>query len=122
METMIAKAEKKEALKVTSIIWTSPTYTKDLASIIEQIIRFKLPYGVYHATNRGCCTWFEFAKAIFQLLGLHPILESVETEDSQIRRPRFPCLRSYKLNKHQIKRRMWRDALKTYLIEKGHLK
>lgn len=122
VETMIAKAEKKEPLKVTSLIWTSPTYAKDAASIIEQIIRLKLPYGVYHVTNRGCCTWFEFAEAIFKLLSLHPILESVETEDFQIRRPRFACLSSYKLNKHQIKRRIWRDALKAYLIEKGHLK
>ena len=57
----------------------SPTYTKDLVSLLCDMIMTQ-KYGIYHATNEGICSWAEFAKEIFKQAGLsvtvNPILTS----------------------------------------------
>lgn len=123
VETMIAKAKKGEPINVVDDMWMSPTYTRDSAVAVESMIRAKLPYGVYHATNNGCCTWFEFAKEILKLAGLKPVLKPIKTGQSpgKARRPSFSALRSVKLQKHGILIREWTEALSNYLAEKGHL-
>jgi len=49
-----------------------PTYSADLANQIYQLIYASAPAGVYHATNSGQATWFDFAQEIFSLLGINP--------------------------------------------------
>ena len=70
VETMIKKGKSGDELYVVDDITMSPTYTKDAAVAIEKILSYKLPYGIYHVTNEGCCTWYEFAKAIFEITGI----------------------------------------------------
>ncbi len=122
VETMIMKAKKKETVRVVDDMWVSPTYTKDAANAIRKIMELKLPFGTYHATNQGCCTWFQFAREIFRLLHLKPDLSPIETRQLQAKaeRPRFSALRSKKLPKYGIEMREWKEALNDYLIEKGH--
>jgi dTDP-4-dehydrorhamnose reductase len=123
VETMITKAKKNEPINVVDDMWMSPTYTKDVASTIKKIIDSKLPFGTYHATNQGYCTWFRFAKEIFKLLGLNPALTPMKTEQLKMkaRRPRFSALKSIELPKYGIQMRGWKQALRDYLIEKEHI-
>jgi dTDP-4-dehydrorhamnose reductase len=123
VETIIAKARKNEAISVVDDMWMSPTYTRDAAMMIGNVIGAKLPYGVYHATNEGYCTWFDFAREIVKLIGLKPTLKPTKTLEStgKARRPRFSALRSTKLPKCGFRMRGWREALVDYLAEKGSL-
>jgi dTDP-4-dehydrorhamnose reductase len=123
IETMMAKAKKNETISVVDDMWMSPTYTKDAASTIKKIIEAKLPFGTYHATNQGYCTWFQFAQEIFKITNLNPTLTPIKTNQLQMKakRPQFSALKSIKLPKYGIKMRDWKEALYDYLIEKGHI-
>ena len=123
VETMITKAKKNETITVIDDMWMSPTYTKDAASILKRILELQLPYGTYHATNKGYCSWYQFAQEIFQLTGLNPVLKPVKTDQLSLkaRRPRFSALTSTKLSSYNIEPREWTEALRAYLIEKGHI-
>jgi len=123
VETMIKKAKSGEVIRVVDDMWMSPTYTRDAATAIKKILELELPFGVYHVTNQGFCTWFQFAKEIFNQLDLNPVLEPIKTEELKMKakRPRFSALKSIKLPKYGIHMREWKEALYDYLVEKGHL-
>ncbi|MHC3129129.1 MAG: dTDP-4-dehydrorhamnose reductase [Candidatus Bathyarchaeota archaeon] len=123
VETMITKAKKNETITVIDDMWMSPTYTKDAASILKGILELQLPFGLYHATNKGYCSWYQFAQEIFQITGLNPTLTPIKTEQLSLkaRRPRFSALTSTKLSRYNIEPREWKEALRAYLIEKGHI-
>jgi dTDP-4-dehydrorhamnose reductase len=123
VETMITKAKKNDPITVIDDMWMSPTYTKDASSIIKEIAEKQLPYGVYHATNRGYCSWYQFAEQIFQFTGLTPELTSIKTEQltMKAKRPQFSALKSIKLTNYNIEVPTWQQALREYLVEKGHI-
>jgi len=123
VETMITKAKKNEPLSVVNDMWMTPTYTKDAASVIREIVEKRLPYGIYHASNQGQCTWFQFAEEIFRLAGLDSTLKPIRTSEQQAkaRRPSFSVLKSTRLSEHGIQTREWKEALADYLVEKGHM-
>jgi dTDP-4-dehydrorhamnose reductase len=123
VETMITKAKKNEPITVVDDMYMSPTYTKDAAITIKKIIESKLPFGTYHATNRGYCTWFQFAQEIFKITNLTPNIEPTKTHllKMKARRPKFSALTSIKLPKYGIQTREWKQALHDYLAEKGHI-
>ena len=123
VETMITKAKKNEPLNVVNDMWMTPTYTKDAAKVIQEIIEKKLPFGIYHASNQGRCTWFQFAEEIFRLAGLNPTLNPIRTDQQQTKahRPAFSVLKSTRLSKHGIQTREWKEALADYMFEKGHV-
>ncbi len=124
VETMITKAKKDEPITVVDDMWMSPTYTKDAASILKKIIELQLPYGTYHATNSGYCSWYQFTEGIFQITGLNSVLTPIKTEQLNVKaeRPQFSALRSTKLSQYGIETRGWKEALQAYLIEKGHIR
>ncbi len=123
VETMIKKAKNNESINVIDDMWMSPTYTKDASLIITKIAEKQLPYGIYHATNKGYCSWYQFAKVIFEIVGLTPVLNPTKTDPhyGNARRPRFSALRSTKLSRYNLEPRDWKEALCAYLIEKGHI-
>jgi len=123
VETMIKKAKNNEPISVVDDMWMSPTYTRDAASVLKGILELQLPSGVYHATNRGFCSWYHFAKAIFEISGLTPVLNPTKTDPhyGKARRPRFSALSSAKLSKYNLEPRDWKEALRAYLMEKGHI-
>ena len=123
VETMIKKAKKNEPITVIDDMWMSPTYTKDASSTITKITEKQLPYGVYHATNKGYCSWYQFAEQIFQFTYLTPNLKPIKTEQltMKAKRPRFSALKSIKLPQYGIEMPTWQEALRKYLIEKGHI-
>lgn len=96
-----------------------PTYTKDVAVLICDMIQTK-KYGVYHGVNEGYCSWYEFAKRIFQKqnigINVYPIL--TEQYSTKAKRPLNSRLSKKNLDKNGFKRLpSWQDALVRYLDE-----
>ncbi|MEC0241486.1 dTDP-4-dehydrorhamnose reductase [Paenibacillus dokdonensis] len=65
VKTMLRLGQEKPLVQVVHDQKGSPTYTMDLAGFLLQLIQTE-KYGIYHASNSGECTWFEFAQAIFE--------------------------------------------------------
>lgn len=123
VETMMTKAKNNDPIKVVDDMWMSPTYTKDACTLLKQILEIQIPWGVYHGTNTGYCSWYQFAKEIFRLTRLTPDLKPIKTDPNygKARRPIFSGLSSTKLCKYSLEPRNWKEALKAYLVEKGHI-
>src|SRR5215210_4413168 len=69
VQTMLRLGAAREVLKVKDDEFISPTYAVDLAEGIAEVIESGL-YGLYHVTNSGSCSWYEFAREIFRLAGI----------------------------------------------------
>lgn len=99
----------------------SPTYTGDLAQAIFKLIEHPgLKAGVYHLVNEGECNWFEFTKAIYEILGLCMDVRSVDRggKSGEMRRPLYSALANTKARALGIILPSWRDALGRYLDAK----
>ena len=123
VETMIQKAKNGEEIRVVADMIMSPTYTKDAAEMIYKILERKLPYGVYHCSNSGSCSWYEFAKEIFNLLNMDFDVIPIKTSELTLKakRPLHSAMKSEKLRAHNIQSPHWKMGLKKYLIAKGYL-
>ena len=124
VELMIRLAREGKPIEVVNDQILTPTYTKELAKKIAQLIETG-EYGLYHVTNNGQCTWYEFARVIFELVGLHPDLSATTTEEfgAKAKRSPYSVLENANLRKlglDDLSR--WTEALEQYLKEKGHLK
>lgn len=124
VETMIKKAQNNEEIKIVDDMIMSPTYTRDAAFAMNAILAKNLPFGIYHVANSGQCSWCEFARAIFEILGMKVNVSPTPTRIQRLkaRRPMFSPLLCIKLKKHGIEMESWDSALKRYFIEKKHLR
>jgi dTDP-4-dehydrorhamnose reductase len=117
VETMLAKARRRESIRVVADQQVTPTYTLDLARQIAVLLR-KEQSGLFHMTNEGSCSWYEFARAIFELTGQDADLSPTTTEayKAPAIRPRFSVLENGRLKELGLNHmRHWRDALAAYL-------
>jgi len=124
VETMLKLGREKGELKVVNDQVFSPTYTKDLARKIAQLITTEY-YGIFHITNSGVCSWYEFTKEILKLASLKtPVIPITSDQYPQkAKRPHFSVLDNYHLRLLGMDdMRPWQEALEDYLIEKGHVK
>lgn len=85
-KTMLRLAASHDTVTVVNDQLGQPTWTADLASQIVAAIDADLPAGIYHATNAGEATWFDFAQAVFREAGLDPA-RVLPTDSSQFVRP-----------------------------------
>ena len=69
VEIMLSKAKRGEPIQVVNDQVVTPTYTRDLAGQIANLIP-TCHYGLFHATNEGSCSWYEFARTVFELSGV----------------------------------------------------
>ena len=123
VETMIAKAKRGESIRVVSDQVVTPTYTVDLARQIAKVVPLS-DYGLYHMTNEGSCSWYEFAGAIFELSGIQADLSPTTSDiyKAPATRPRYSVLENARLKRLGLNQmRHWREALASYLKEKNHL-
>ena len=121
VKTMLALAETSEYLTVVDDQSGSPTYTKDLAKVIVQLIGTRA-YGTYHATNAGICTWHAFTKQIMELAGVDIEVRPCTTAEfpRPAKRPRYAPLENFNLKLCGFATpRPWQEALKDYLREEG---
>jgi dTDP-4-dehydrorhamnose reductase len=124
VETILKLAKERNELRVINDQLFSPTYTLDLAKKITQLVSTEY-YGIYHITNRGTCSWYEFSKEILKLAGLEiPVIPISSSEYPQrARRPNNSVLDNYNLRLLGMDDlRSWNDALKDYMRCKGYTK
>lgn len=115
---MLKLAAENQEIKVVDDQFTSPTYTLDLAEKIQELIKRPAPFGIYHITNYGGCSWFDFAKKIFELKKLNPDLKAIKTADrpAKLTRPSSTILSNKALEKSGLALlRPWPEALQDYL-------
>ena len=117
IDTMIRLSKDRKELNVIDDQIGSPTYTKDLAPLLVDMIETD-KYGVYHATNEGFCSWCEFAKEIFKTANIDMTVNPIQTSQypTKAKRPMNSKMSKEKLSKNGFKiLRNWQDALKDYL-------
>ena len=117
VETMLAKARRGESIRVVDDQVVTPTYTVDLANQIARVLPTE-HFGLFHMTNEGSCTWYEFARAIFELSGVDADLSPTTSEQykTPAARPKYSVLENARLNELGLNQmRHWRDALAAYL-------
>lgn len=78
VKTMLRLAETQDEINVVDDQFGAPTYTYDVAALACDILASG-KYGVYHTPNEGCCSWYDFAKEIFQRRGLDVKVNPIST-------------------------------------------
>ncbi len=124
VDTMISSEKKGRVIRVVNDQWVTPTSTAELALIIRELLPTR-HYGLYHLTNEGQCTWFQFAEAIFSLLRKKATLIPVDSQTygAKAVRPSYSVLENKKAKEIGLpKFSHWKDALRDYLLKKGYLR
>ncbi len=119
VKTMIDLAGAREEIGVVCDQIGSPTYTKHLAPLLLDMAQSE-KYGVYHATNSGVCSWFDFACEIFRLTGQTVRVRALSSEayPSKARRPKNSRLSKKKLAAMGFSPLPeWQEALRDFIAE-----
>lgn len=121
VKTILRLAEEREELKVVDDQIGSPTFSKDLAQKISELIETEA-YGIYHITNSGKCSWYQFAQEILELAGKKNIKVAPITSKELSRpapRPALSVLRNYCLQQRGFSLlRDYHDALSEFFALK----
>jgi dTDP-4-dehydrorhamnose reductase len=118
VETMLKLAKAGKPIRVVDDQVLTPTYTADLARAIAGLIATNPPGGIYHLTNSGQCSWYEFACAIFELgqRTAKPEPITSRTFGAPARRPAHSVLRNTRAAALGVPLLPpWRHALEAYL-------
>ncbi|MEJ5961266.1 dTDP-4-dehydrorhamnose reductase [Pedobacter immunditicola] len=114
-KTMLKLAQIKDQLQVISDQVGTPTYAMDLAKCIVQVIKAnKKAYGIYHYSNEGVASWYDFAKAIFDFaeVDIEVIPVNSDAFKTKARRPHYSVLDKSKIkNTFDISIPYWRESL-----------
>jgi len=117
VKTMLRLSESKKELNVVNDQIGTPTYARDLASAILEIINSrKFMAGIYHYSNEGMCSWYDFAKAIFEFKGINIDINPIPTQEfpTPAKRPQYSVMSKNKIkNTYELDIPNWRDSLKT---------
>lgn len=119
VKTMLRLAKERDEIGVVADQIGTPTYAHDLARAICTIVEQGIVPGIYHFTNEGVCSWYDFTKTIFRL-------EDISADDCRVRplrtdeypstaaRPHYSVLDKSKIKKtYGLDIRWWEDALKS---------
>jgi dTDP-4-dehydrorhamnose reductase len=117
VKTMLELAKEKNEIMVVNDQIGAPTYVKDLTEIILELLDKK--NGIYHVSNSGSCSWYEFAQAILAEAGYNPqIICPISTEKfgALAPRPQYSVLGHQSLQNENVQMpRFWSDALKEFI-------
>lgn len=117
VKTMLRLAEEKNELGVVHDQVGSPTYTTDLARFIINLVQTD-KYGIYHGSNSGVCSWYEFAKEIFEQSNIEIAVNPLTTEDfpRPAARPKYSVLNKEMVEENGFEAfQDWKEALKDFL-------
>jgi len=115
MKTMLRLAKERTSLSIVSDQIGTPTQALDLAvTIVTIILSNSKNYGIYHFSNEGSASWFDFAKKIFEINNVTIVLTPITTSDypTPAKRPKYSVLDKTKIKtefKTTIK--SWEEAL-----------
>lgn len=120
VKTMLHLGTQQRQVSVVNDQVGSPTYTCDLAKLVIDMIQTS-EYGVYHVTNEGECSWYDFACEIFKQANMKDVLvTSVDNHAFKVlaKRPLNSRMSKLELDRHGFQRLpSWQDALSRFLIE-----
>ena len=119
VKTMLRLGKERDKLGVVADQIGTPTYARDLAKAILTVIEKGIKPGVYHFTNEGTCSWYDFTKAIHRMEGIEDCeVSPIHTEDYPVpaKRPHYSVLDKTKIKQtYELDIRWWEDALKDCL-------
>jgi dTDP-4-dehydrorhamnose reductase len=116
VKTMLRLGAQQQSVRVVKDQIGSPTYAEDVALLMCRMIQTE-KYGIYHATNEGFCSWYEFASAIMEKAGLPCKVEAIPTSEypTAAKRPMNSRLSKRSLDEAGFDRLpSWEDALDRY--------
>jgi len=119
IKTMLRLGKERDAVSVVNDQIGSPTYTYDLAKLSVDMILSE-SYGIYHATNEGICSWYDFACEIFKQAGMDVKVTPVSSNAFPVKakRPSNSRLSKKELDNNGFDRLpSWKDAVSRYLDE-----
>jgi dTDP-4-dehydrorhamnose reductase len=115
VKSMLKYGAERDVLSIISDQIGTPTYGVDLAgSILDIIESGKTEYGIYHYSNEGAISWYDFAKAIFDISGTKVIVRPIPTSEypTKATRPKFSVMDKSKFKEtFEIEVPYWRDSL-----------
>ncbi len=117
VKTMLKLGKERDEISVVADQVGSPTYTYDLAMLLVDMINTER-YGIFHATNEGYCSWYEFACEIFRQAGIDVKVNPIMTEDypTKAKRPKNSRLSKIELNRvFHLKLPTWEKSVKNYV-------
>ena len=117
VKTMLGAGLEKNSVRVVDDQEGSPTYSRDLARKILEIIE-RGSYGIYHLSNSGSCTWNEFTRVIFEIAGINTPVLPVSTAElgRPAPRPRYSVMRGLVLQMQGIEpMRHYREAVSEFI-------
>ena len=119
-DTILKLATTRPEVEVVNDQRGCPTYARDLARAIIQLCRTNAE-GTFHATNRGDCTWFEFASEIVRQAGAKAVIRPTTSEKFVLpaERPKYSVLSSKSLDQRNIYMPTWQEAVGDYLVERS---
>jgi dTDP-4-dehydrorhamnose reductase len=120
VETMLRLAGQNKPIPVVNDQFCTPSYTVDVADATLSLISAGKT-GVFHVTNTGSCTWYDFAAEIFHQARLKPNLTRTTSEElaRPARRPSYSVLSNAKFTSAlNLAIRPWQEALGAYLVER----
>jgi dTDP-4-dehydrorhamnose reductase len=129
VHTMLRLMKEREEIKVVNDQYGSPTWAFDLSQAVIALMRKvdggnNIPCGIYHYTNEGTCTWFEFAEAIYAegknqnlFTNTCAVKPCTSAEfPAKVKRPAYSVLDKTKIEKNlNIESPEWKTSLKKYL-------
>jgi dTDP-4-dehydrorhamnose reductase len=121
VDAILALADEKDEVRVVCDERLTPTFTEDLAEQIRKLVAADPGPGIYHATNDGECSWYEFACAALELTGGRGRIEKTTASEwnAPAKRPAYSVLRNLALQRAGIDiMPPWKDALTRYLAKK----
>ena len=123
VKTMMRLGKEREELGVIYDQVGTPTFARDLAQVIMSIIQHptlktQKTTEIYHFSNEGVCSWYDFAKTIFELSDIHCRVKPIETKDypTPAKRPHYSLLNKAKIKStYNISIPYWKDSLQVCL-------
>ena len=124
VKTMLKLGREGDSLNVVFDQLGTPTYAKDLAKAIMSIIQSKefhqaeFATKIVHFSNEGVCSWYDFAKTIFELANIQCSVNAIETKDypTPAKRPHYSVLNKAKIKQtYHLAIPYWKDSLKKCL-------
>ena len=124
VKTMVKLGREKEMLKVVFDQVGTPTYAADLAKAVLSVVQISkekkdgIDYGIYHYSNEGVTSWYDFAMTIFELAGIHCQVIPVLSDEfpSPVKRPHYSVLNKSKIKSNfNLEIPYWKDSLRVCL-------
>jgi dTDP-4-dehydrorhamnose reductase len=124
VELMLKLSRERDEVRVVDDEFVSPTPTTQVADQLVRLSRSS-EYGLYHATAEGSCSWYEFARAIFDLTGAKVRLERARPGEfpAKVPRPKYSVLENAALKRKSLNLfRDWKAGLEDYLVSREQVR